>query len=308
MIKHTFSSDYFDLYEVVENVYAAIKTNDLCMGNAGFINLGDRVVVFDTFLSIEAAKDLKQAIIDTTGNDNFVIVNSHSHLDHFIGNCVFPKNTTIIASENALPKFKQDKEELELGNNVYTAEINNLKSKLASLEDPDEILDTKNSLIIYENLNNDECEFLIPNQTFNDRLTIHGALDSFILRSIKTAHSHGDIIGTSVNNKVAFVGDLLFVDEHPYLGAGDPHLLKKELAALLNSNIRLFIPGHGPVCGKEKVIDQIEYIDAIISLVESKLDDPHKIKVYDLPSKFHDYKGPCFRWNINFLSEYLKEK
>lgn len=307
MIKHTISSDYFDLYGVAENIYAAIKTNDLCMANAGFINLGDRVVVFDTFLSIEAAKDLKQVIIDITDNDNVVIVNSHSHLDHYLGNCVFSEKTTIITSEIAFPKFIQNNEELELGNNIYTDEINNLRNKLTNLENPDEISDTENSLIIYQNINNDECKFFNPNLTFNDKLSIHGTLDSFELNVINTAHSHGDIIGTSINQKVAFVGDLLFVDEHPYLGVGDPLLLKKELTMLLNSDIKHFIPGHGPVCGKEKIVEEIEYIDAIISLVESNLAESHKIKVYDLPSKFHNYKGPCFKWNINFLTEYLKE-
>ncbi len=117
------------------------------MGNAGFINLGDRVVIFDTFLSIEAAKDLKQAIIDITGNDNFVIVNSH--IDHYLGNCVFSEKTTIITSEIAFSKFIQNNEGIELGSNLYTEEISNLRNKLTKLKDPDEILDTKNSLIIF---------------------------------------------------------------------------------------------------------------------------------------------------------------
>lgn len=307
MIKQTVSSDYFNLYEVKENIYAAIKKNPLCMGNAGFINLGDRVVVFDTFLSVEAAKDLKQVIIGITGNDNFVIVNSHSHLDHSLGNCVFSKKATIITSEIAFENLIQKTKEIELGNNLYNDEINSLRKKLTTVEDPDEILDTENSLTIYQNLNNDECKFCNPNLTFKDKLSIHGTLDSFDLRVIDTAHSHGDIIGTSRNNKVAFVGDLLFVDEHPYLGGGDPYLLKKELTKLLESDIEYFIPGHGPVCGKEKIAQQIEYIESIISLVQGNLKEAHKIKVYDLPSKFHNYKGPCFRWNINFLTEYLKE-
>ncbi|QVK18204.1 MBL fold metallo-hydrolase [Mycoplasmatota bacterium] len=308
MIKHSITSDYFELYEVSENVFAAIKTNDLCMSNAGFINLGDKVVVFDTFLSIEAAKDLKRVIIDITNNDNFIIVNSHSHLDHYIGNCMFPEKTTIICSEIAYPKFIETSKKIKLEANLYTEQINHLQNKLTTLKDPDEILDTKNSLIIHQNLNMEGCKFINPNLTFNDKLSIHGTLDNFELNVIPTAHSHGDIIGNCKNSKVAFVGDLLFVDEHPYLGAGDPYLLKNELSKLLNCDIQYFIPGHGPICGKEKVAEQIEYIESFISLVKNNMSESHKLKVYDLPNKFHHYEGPCFKWNIEFLSEYLKEK
>ncbi len=68
LIKLIMASEYFDLYEVAPNVYAAIKTDKRCMSNAGFINLGDKVVVFDTFLSIEAAKDVKRCDLGFKGN------------------------------------------------------------------------------------------------------------------------------------------------------------------------------------------------------------------------------------------------
>ncbi|WP_105614526.1 MBL fold metallo-hydrolase [Vallitalea okinawensis] len=307
MFKHVLASNYFNLYRVTENVYAAIKTNDLCMGNAGFINLGDKVVVFDTFLSIEAAKELKQAIINITNCTNFIIINSHSHIDHYLGNCVFPDQTTIISSEIAYPKFIENNEEIKLEENLYDKEIRDLDDKLNTLTNRDDILDTNNFLIIYKNLNHPECKLINPNVTFKDNLSIHGSLDSIDLRVIPTAHSHGDIIATTLDKSVAFVGDLLFIDEHPYLGAGDPIKLIKELRTLLHSEIKHFIPGHGPICSKEQISEQIEYIETIITLVKENLKDSDNLKASDLPSKYHHYKGPCFRWNINFLTDYLKE-
>ena len=92
MIKKIRTCEYFDLYKINENIYGAIKNNDISMSNAGFIDLGNIVIVFDTFLSIDAAKKLKEMILEITGNDNFVIINSHFHLDHYLGNCAFSDN------------------------------------------------------------------------------------------------------------------------------------------------------------------------------------------------------------------------
>lgn len=307
MIKEIRSYNYFNLFEVTENIYAAIKKDDLCMGNAGFINLGDRILIFDTFLSIEAAKELKGASMELTGIKEFIIINSHGHFDHFLGNCVFSKESTIISSGIVRKSILEQKNELEFGEAIYAEEIVALEKNLDTIKDKVEMLDIKNTLTIYRNFSNNECEVVPPNMTFEDKLCIYGLLENVTLRVVGKNHSPGDVICIDENKKVAFVGDLLFIDEHPYLGPGDPWNLKKELHTLANSDIEYFIPGHGSVCQKDKVIEQIEYIDAIISLVEKNLDRAEELKDYELPSKFHHYRGPYFGWNIKFLSEFYKK-
>lgn len=306
MIKKIKTCRYFDLYKINENIYGAIKNNDICMSNAGFIDLGDKVVVFDTFISIDAAKKLKEMAIEITGNENFIIVNSHFHLDHYLGNCVFSDETKIITSEIAFNKMIKQSDELKFGKNLYSEEIKNLKDKLNTREDKDEILDIENNLIILDNLSNDEGKIINPNITFNDKLYIKGLKGNLNLEVIDIAHSPGDLIGTI--DDVAFMGDVLVVDEHVYLGTGDPLKFRDELELLLDRDIKYFIPGHGPIGGKENIIKLIEYIDSIILLVKENINDTDKLQYTDLHHKFHNYKGPCFRWNINFLKEFLQEK
>lgn len=304
-MKCILSTDYFDLYQISENAYGAIKTNDLCMSNAGFINLGDKIVVFDTFLSVDAAKELKQVVKDVTGNDNVIIINSHSHMDHFLGNCVFPRNAPIISSRTVFEKIDGYRKTTKFGNDLYTEDIKKLEKKLEWLGDRDEILNTKNDLIIYRNFNNDESKIISPNITFSKSLAIHGTSDSLELTAIEKAHSQGDVMCISQKEKMAFVGDLLFINQHPYLGQGEPIQLKKELYQLINSDIKYFIPGHGPICEKDKIIEGIEYLDSIMSLVQENLEHANKLQMEDLPSKFHHYEGASFRWNIDFLTEYF---
>jgi cyclase len=56
------TSKHFELHRLTEGVYAAIATPDgLAYSNAGIIDLGNQVIIFDTFESILAAQDLHTA-------------------------------------------------------------------------------------------------------------------------------------------------------------------------------------------------------------------------------------------------------
>ncbi len=60
-------SPYFTLEKLAEGVYAAIdKKGEGAGSNAGFIDLGTEVVIFDTFLTTKAAKDLRKVAEEVT--------------------------------------------------------------------------------------------------------------------------------------------------------------------------------------------------------------------------------------------------
>ena len=61
-------SDHFELIELDKGVYAAIhKMGGGAICNAGAVDLGDEVLVFDTFMSLDAAQDLKDAVSKMIG-------------------------------------------------------------------------------------------------------------------------------------------------------------------------------------------------------------------------------------------------
>ena len=60
--KLDFESEYFDLYKISESAYGAISKEDSPMGsNAGFIDIGDYLIIIDSTGHAGAAKDLKHA-------------------------------------------------------------------------------------------------------------------------------------------------------------------------------------------------------------------------------------------------------
>lgn len=305
ILKKIAATKYFDLIQVKDNIFAAVKTNPLAMGNAGFIDLGDKVVVFDTFLSVEAADDLKKMITKLAGDKKLIIVNSHSHIDHYLGNCMFPEAAAIISSQETLSGIKKQDSTIS-DKDYFIEEKAKLKKYLENTTEEEKIIEAKNSLIICSNLSHPLSRTCCPDLTITKALKIHGEIDSLQLNVVGKAHTTGDIIAISKKEKVAFIGDLLFVGEHPFLGMGDPMRLKKELINLFKSDIEYFIPGHGPVSGKDKIVEEIEYIDTLIDLVGQHLDEPDRLGVEDLPDKFQNYSG-ILRVNINFLSQYLKE-
>jgi glyoxylase-like metal-dependent hydrolase (beta-lactamase superfamily II) len=93
-----FNSKHFELKKLTPNVYAAIaKNGGYAICNAAVIDLGKEVLVFDPFMTPEAATDLQSFIRNSIKKPVKYVVNSHAHNDHIRGNQVF-ENASIIAT------------------------------------------------------------------------------------------------------------------------------------------------------------------------------------------------------------------
>jgi glyoxylase-like metal-dependent hydrolase (beta-lactamase superfamily II) len=80
----------FTVKKIGEGVYAAISPDRSKAGsNAGFIVGSDSVLVVDTFIGVEPAKELLAEIRNVTDLPIRYVVNTHYHLDHTGGNAVF---------------------------------------------------------------------------------------------------------------------------------------------------------------------------------------------------------------------------
>ena len=83
-------SEHFRLEEVAPGAWVALAgTTGACVSNAGIVDLGDRTLVFDTFMTPAAGRDLRAAAEDLTGRAVSTVVNSHHHGDHIQGNQAF---------------------------------------------------------------------------------------------------------------------------------------------------------------------------------------------------------------------------
>ncbi|WP_407269805.1 MBL fold metallo-hydrolase [Radiobacillus sp. PE A8.2] len=83
-------TEFFTLRQLGDGVYAAIaKPGQGAWSNAGFVDLGEELLVFDAFSTISAAQSLKQIAEKLTSKKVKYLINSHYHGDHVFGNQVF---------------------------------------------------------------------------------------------------------------------------------------------------------------------------------------------------------------------------
>ena len=109
----------------------------------------------------------------------------------------------------------------------------------------------------------DGVEVVYPNETFDDQLDIQ---DEDIQIMIKQTGGHTDD-STYVycpKFKVLATGDNLVVNATPGASKGcDPELWIHALEEYLSLDVEHFIPGHGPVSGREKVKELLDYISKV---------------------------------------------
>ena len=212
-------SDYFSLEKLSEGVYATIAIPGKgAMSNSGFIDLGKELIVFDTFTTPNAARDLRRVAEEITQKEIKYVINSHYHGDHTFGNQVFEDSiiiSTVITRDlhkdkNKIHDINNEKEEMskylsQLKNRVKIEEDSILR---ASIERQINEMER-----VYEAI--PELRIVLPNLTFEDKLVIHGEDRTVEFHCYGGGHTPSDAFLYLPKEKIAFMGDIVLEDLHP---------------------------------------------------------------------------------------------
>lgn len=231
-------SAFAELTKITDNVYSYVGTKDASpahsfAANAGIVIGRDAVLVVDTLISAKEVERFLADIRKVTTKPIKYVVNTHTHLDHAFGNCVFAKLGAVVISHEA------DRKQLE---KVGAATLKNIGNYGLKAED---MLGT---------------EIVLPSLTFSDKMTID--LGGETVELIRTAPSHtaGSVIVYLPAKRLVFAGDILFTDFHPFLADGDFSGWSKSIDALLAMDIDKIIPGHGPLSTKNDLREMKDYL------------------------------------------------
>ena len=201
-----------------------------------FIYTEEGIVLVDAPLIPKQAVDWRQQIEDEyPGQPLLFMVNTDHHRGHALGNQYFMP-VTVIAHERAHKEMSG-----------YTE---NFKERVRnSFKREPEIQGQLNNIII-----------IPPHITFTSRATL-----LFGGRRIELLYVGGHTPATSIvwlpEEKLALVGDIVWIDQHPYMAQGNTLEWLRALEMIRNLGAERLVPGHGPVCTPDATYRVAEYIE-----------------------------------------------
>ena len=304
-------SKHFQIEQLADGVYATVASEQgYAVCNAGVIDIGDRTILFDTFISPEAARDLLKVTEQLTSHRITHVINSHGHNDHIRGNQVFDSDVDIISTVLTREAIaRNEPEEIKWERETIPKEIIDAQSKLSSEKDPKRRRELA-FLVVYlqaMSKSHSELKTRLPNITFTHKLTIHGTMRTVELFPL-AGHTASDVVLYLPEEKIAFMGDLLFVNSHPYLASGSPGQWKQSLAEIEALGVQAVIPGHGPVGRSADLSVMSQYIQSLESIVVNMIKSGKPVEQVSLepvPSPFDTWLSPdnFFVTNLKFLYE-----
>jgi len=334
------TSEHFQLERLADGVYAAIDIEgQAAHSNAGIVDLGDRTLIFDAFLTPTAAEDLRAAAEHLTGRAATTVVNSHAHTDHCLGNQVFARMSSIraqmssirarmssIRAHTAIISTHRTRETIatEVANfvNQIRANPTELEQQIAATQERlEKESDAHRRAALEISIGTMEhllkslptLTLCVPNQTFDGKLVFHGTRRRAELLTYGSGHTSSDCFLVLPEERLAFAGDLAFFQSHPFMGTSDPQAWSEVLERLEQSDIDTFVPGHGPVGTKADIASVRQYVTALEQLaaqvVESggSADDAAR---QPIPAPFDAWSSGVLRFerNMRFLHQRLSDQ
>lgn len=244
----------FKYYEVAPDVYAAITPyRGLCWATAGYVNKG-KGLMYDTLFDIPHAKELRQFAVDKSGKVPAYVVSSHYNCDHTWGNQVFDDSCLIMHQNCEWERKSEDP--------------NFWRDVLETGQDPDSGVGKH---WLWQNIQGFDLtgvHWKEPDVLIKEDTIIKLSDTEFHILNVAPSHSNSDLIGWLPKEKVVFVGDLVFIGLTIYSLEGG-----KKLVNVLNWIVDelkpdVVVPGHGPICGKETVLECRDYLINIMEQFE----------------------------------------
>jgi glyoxylase-like metal-dependent hydrolase (beta-lactamase superfamily II) len=235
------------LQRISEGAYAWIGANG--DSNAGAIDTPHGLLIVDAQQNVRLGQALRAALETTSGRPVSGVINTHFHLDHTAGNIVFA-DVPILAHERTLDAMRG-----YLGADIGEAwTVSDAATKLhlffgSNIQElvPPGSADEAWFLKRISGPDYDTIALKAPTTTFADRLCIELPTGTLRVEYWGPAHCDGDLVVHLEQQRVAFLGDLMFLGRFPWFGDCDLDGWIARLDTVLKLDLVSVVPGHGPV-------------------------------------------------------------
>jgi len=285
-------SPHFRVERLGPGVYAAMaaeKGYGLC--NSGIVDLGGRTVVFDSMLTPMAGTDLARAAEKLTGRRPDWVVNSHWHGDHLWGNSAFSSAHVVSSRRVREVVFRKSQRQFDRCRREFPNELARLDDADSNVPPIDRptlrgwfqgVIKTPTPLRIVP-----------PDVTFEEELRLEGSRRSLRLVTHGGGHSPSDVYAYLEDERVAFCGDLVDVDQHPSVGDGWPRRWIRILDRIEELRIEHAVPGHGPIGGADAVGSTKTYLRDLERTVADGIRkglSARSVRRLGIPERYRDWR------------------
>lgn len=288
--------EHFTLTETAPGVHAALAgKSGAAVGNAAIVDTGSKTIVVDTFMTAQAAKELRAAARALTGRDAYLAINTHWHGDHVGGNQVFA-DLPIVATRPTLELMIAD---APADLSAYEAEIDGYLATFRPKLDSDD--EAERALAVRRVAGLEQIKAAIPgfrltlpDLLVDGRLVIEGERTVEVL-GYGPGHTDSDVFVWLPEEGAVVAGDLAWNAVHPKIEDGHPAEWATVLDRMLALEPAHVVPGHGRSGGREIVEAMLPYMRSVVGLLEEVRAgaDPESVAVppgsgeWDGPARLH---------------------
>ena len=228
--------------------------------NAGLIESRGETLLVDTLMGL----DITRAMLDEmhrkipASRNIDMLVNTHSNPDHVLGNELVEGAEIIAAQATAEEMADLNLEEL---NQVMTEGWKNM-GKTGEF-----LFEAMGSKFDFSGVT-----LALPTKTFEKELTLSVGDKTIHLRDFGPAHTRGDTVVHSLEDKVLYTGDLLFNESHPIIWSGPVANWIAACDFILDLDVETIVPGHGPITDKTAVKNFKHYLAYIRDEARARYD------------------------------------
>jgi glyoxylase-like metal-dependent hydrolase (beta-lactamase superfamily II) len=219
-------------------------------------------VLIDTLADLHLTRRMLDAFTDLTAAAPIrTVVNTHSDADHVHGNELVSdaiivssrRSTELIRHQNpgSLRGFERLARGMRLVGRLPLPVVGSLPLPVV----PRVRLGTIGEYVgdMLAPIDVDGITITPPTREFEGEMSVDAGGRKLRLLEVGPAHTPGDLVVHVPDAGVVYGGDILFVGVTPVMWAGPVINWIAAIERLLALDAETFVPGHGPVCGREEV-------------------------------------------------------
>jgi glyoxylase-like metal-dependent hydrolase (beta-lactamase superfamily II) len=229
--------------------------------NAGLVTGDGESALIDTLADVRLTRRMLDAFRELTADAPIrTLVNTHSDADHVDGNQLVA-DAEIVSSRRsaelirrqdpgAFKGFERLARGMRLVGRLPLPMVGSLplpvlpRIRLGSIGDYiGDMLDP---------FDFDGIEVASPTREFEGELSLDAGGRKLRLLEVGPAHTPGDLLVHVPDAGVVYTGDILFVGATPVMWAGPVINWMDAIDRLLDLEAQTYVPGHGPVCGRDE--------------------------------------------------------